>query len=125
MHNSVTLYTQAHADILYHRSPAILKIFQEHQQKHLKFDYPVDWNSTPQPECKAFCVEVFYYVIPDAVEGSLESSLENLDINADKDPLERSRPKCGSQKEESLTADPTNVSEGDHTGEPPKETLQN
>jgi len=69
-------------------------------------------------------VEVFYYVIPNAVESPLDSLLKNLDINADKGPQEKSPTKGGLQKEEPLTEDPTNVLEGDRTGEPPKETLQ-
>ncbi|KAF8457517.1 hypothetical protein BGX38DRAFT_798152 [Terfezia claveryi] len=105
-------------------SPAILKVFGEHQQKHLKFDYPVDWNSTPQPECKAFCLEVFYYALPNAMGGSLDNLLENLDINVDKLPQEKSPTKSGSQKEEPLTEDPTNVLEDDRTGEQSKEILQ-
>ena len=110
-----------HADSLNHRPPATLKVFQEHQQKHLKFDYPMDWNSTPQPECKAFCVEVFYYVLAGAVESPLDNLLENLDINA---AQEKSPIKGGPQKEEQLTEGPTNVLEGGRTGEPSKGTLQ-
>lgn len=106
-------------------SPATLKVFGEHQQKHLKFDYPVDWNSTPQPECKAFCLEVFYYALPNAMGDSLDNLLENLDINADKPPQENSPMKSVSQKEEPLTEDPTIVLEDDRTVEQSKEILQN